>query len=374
MTDLRVTELIDSLPAHRLDYAPVYETISRWAKGAPALLVDFVSELRAPEVQHFAKRALQALCFEPSPAAADAAVEAALRMEALKDPGGKRRPELSHDTVAAAWLAANHPREHLTKLLVQRAGDEEVRHLFACWTQELVIRGHSFAGDAHVEVLWDALRDDRHALASLPLSRLELEAGFEEQLPRESLNGSSHAIPFHVDAARLVELTAAPTTATRLATPPSLKSAINHWHTSSNGELDLGVFALTPPSRTIDGRVLTALGLASIGDVGEAEVKVNALEPAQAATWLFAAAAQSSMYGQGLRGAFGRLAAWRSVQGFTGAGEPFELTRLEGAVARCRWASFSSGSAWFTGIVELGLACLREGGASIAVLAATDTD
>lgn len=368
MRDQRVTELVAQLTAEQPDYPAANAAIASWAKTHPHLLADAAREVQQSVAHfHFAERMLRTLCFEPSEAATAAVLDLA---PTFASPAPHRtRSATSWDTVAASWLS-NHGPARLRASLVERGAEPRLRHLFACWAQELVVRGHSFAGEAHVEVLWDGLRQAKTALAALPVALLPIEAGFAEQLPRETPTGSGHGVPFYVDDERLVPDTSGPVSMTQLAVPPSLKSAFSHWETTSAGTLELGVFALAPAAATIDARLLGALPMAST----KGRLGVNALAPRTAVTWVFAAASQSPMYGDGLRGAYGRLAAWRSVQGFTGVGEPFELTRLAAAAERCAWATYLGDSGWFSGILEIGLGCLREGGASLAVVAGSDVD
>jgi hypothetical protein len=88
---------------------------------------------------------------------------------------------------------------------------------------------------------------------------------------------------------------------------------------------------------------------------------------------LFAAAANGVMVGRGLLGAYGRLAAWRSVAGLVGAGEGEGVEAVAAVAEHCRWAYFDTASWWLEHVGwDIGLAVVRPDGLSLAVLAATD--
>jgi hypothetical protein len=80
------------------------------------------------------------------------------------------------------------------------------------------------------------------------------------------------------------------------------------------------------------------------------------------------------VYGPSLLGAYGRLAAWRSLGGLVGASSEESIESAASLVRRCLWVAFEAKSEWFTNVVDLGLVAVRPDGLSLAVLAATDED
>jgi hypothetical protein len=125
---------------------------------------------------------------------------------------------------------------------------------------------------------------------------------------------------------------------------------------------------LTERDLTLD--LLTAVGL----DPLQGAVRAGRVPPGEAACTLFSAACNGGAYNHGHLGAYGRLQLWRSMAGLAGAGRGEGIEALAALAERCLWVSFAA-SDWFYGVPwDLGLLVLRPGGASLAVLAATDTD
>jgi hypothetical protein len=90
---------------------------------------------------------------------------------------------------------------------------------------------------------------------------------------------------------------------------------------------------------------------------------------------LFFAASVGGVYSQGLFGAYGRLAAWRSLAGISGAAEGASAAEVGRWVQECDWFSFDADTDWFEQVAwDIGLAAVRPGRQRLAVLAATDTD
>ncbi|MFD7116232.1 DUF6183 family protein [Streptomyces sp. NPDC059922] len=90
---------------------------------------------------------------------------------------------------------------------------------------------------------------------------------------------------------------------------------------------------------------------------------------------LLTAAALRSAYGSGPHGAYGRLAAWRSLAGLTGVPADTPPAEMAGLVERTHWFRLAPVSDWFHGVAwDLAVAALRPGGQEIAVLTAADTD
>ncbi len=70
------------------------------------------------------------------------------------------------------------------------------------------------------------------------------------------------------------------------------------------------------------GASLAALPLQALAGVAAPEIAAREATSAGAFEILFAAASRGGAYGTGLGGAYGRLAAWQSLAGLTGAAAP----------------------------------------------------
>lgn len=75
-------------------------------------------------------------------------------------------------------------------------------------------------------------------------------------------------------------------------------------------------------------------------------------------------------------GAYGRLAAWTSLAGLTGAGSDETADQVAQLARDTTWFRFDSDAAWFHNDIgnDIAIAALSPDGRRIAVLAATDTD
>lgn len=90
---------------------------------------------------------------------------------------------------------------------------------------------------------------------------------------------------------------------------------------------------------------------------------------------LYTTAASGGMYHPGVHGAYGRLAAWRSIAGLCGAGATATAAAVAHRARACAWYRFEADSEWFFNeIYDYGIAALTPDGRHLAVLAATDTD
>lgn len=266
----------------------------------------------------------------------------------------------------AAWLAAAQPLEALLPLLVVEEEDGAAAELSACLTHELVIR-HPRIGEAD-EARERARRMAAagHPLAALPLHLLEIEQDLLLDGVAPPFGPSSDRTPRRRTAAPRAEEVTTPADAELIA------SAVANWANESNGCFEARVFDLPEPA-TPDAELLDALGLQALE--GDGEISVRQAAPATVMRVLFAAASTGGAYGGGRGGAYGRLLAWRSLAGLTGAAAADEVDRVAVRADECTWVLFDAGTQWFFEVAwDLGVATLRPGGRTVAVLAATDTD
>ncbi|MDQ3789920.1 MAG: DUF6183 family protein [Actinomycetota bacterium] len=209
--------------------------------------------------------------------------------------------------------------------------------LGACVVHELVSRGEA------VPAGWRA-RLAGHPLGALPLTPLPGETG---PRTRSELITAPGAVP----------------NATRRTTPEDVTAAVTTWLTESNGRAEAAVFTLSAPLAAADVGIHTVESL-ELDSVAGGGLALRAAALSDVVPLLFGAAANGGAYDRGQGGAYGRLAAWRSVKALAG-----------GAVEGCAWWTFEAANDWFERIAwDLGVLCLRPGGRTVAVLAATDRD
>jgi hypothetical protein len=239
------------------------------------------------------------------------------------------------------WTAAMLARAQRPPVLLALLADLPDLELGACLLHELVLRGTPVDGVAHA---WRA-RLAGHPLGSLPLTPLPGATGTPGT--RAALITAAGAVP----------------SVTRQTTPADITAAVTTWLTESNGRAEAAVFRLTAPlpAAGVGIRTVESLGLDCVAGNGLA---LRSATLPDVVPVLFGAAARGGAYDRGQGGAYGRLMAWRSVKALAG-----------GAVEGCAWWTFDAANEWFRRVAwDLGVLCLRPGGRSLAVLAATDED
>jgi hypothetical protein len=249
------------------------------------------------------------------------------------------------------------------------------RELAACWVQEALVRGFPAVDVEGARQLWDQLRRENHPLAWLPLHLTNAESSIGGVLPDVSTSGSAYSPPDQPRARR--ELL--PPTAFKVAEVvipaarvAEVSAAVEGWGSASNGCFEVREFEVAPQVSELDVSVVAALDLESLR--GKAEVAFESIDVASAFRVLFCAAANGGAYGGALWGAYGRLAAWRSLAGLAGVTPSTPVEAVLQTATRCAWASFFA-PGWFQDVAwDLGLVVLRSDRLSICVLAATDTD
>ncbi|GAB1508677.1 hypothetical protein JCM33774_07180 [Actinophytocola sp. KF-1] len=248
---------------------------------------------------------------------------------------------------AVVRLARDLPPERVRRTAALLAAGQEASVLLsmdlplelgACVVHELVLRGE------RVPAGWRS-RLAGHPLGELPLTPLPGETA--APTARTELITAAGVVP----------------SATRRTTPGDATAAVTTWLTESNGRAEAAVFTVSAPltAEDVGIRTVESLGLDCLAGDGLA---LRAATLSDVVRVLFDAAANGGAYDRGQGGAYGRLAAWRSVKALAGGG-------VEG----CAWWTFDAANDWFKRIAwDLGVLCLRAGGRGLAVLAATDAD
>ena len=278
---------------------------------------------------------------------------------------------LGHGQTKDALLAA-----------IGRAGGKHTE-ILACWMHEVVLRGTSLDREEAALGLQARLAAENHPLGQLPLTLLACESEAPTYMPMYGANAISNAVQ---------RLESGPTS-TRTMPPPGeqpaptpslsvdmaaekrLLEAVTPWTSGSNGQAEAKVFTLARPLGGVaPGKwLLRALPL----DCLEGAAVLRAERTGPEAVWgaLLAAAANGGAYSSGLGGAYGRRAAWISLGSLVDAREDASPALIDERAAACTFLMFGASGGWWNDVAwDIGALAVRPDGASVAVLAATDTD
>ncbi len=304
-------------------------------------------------------------------------IEQGLRLVATTESG--KRSQSRH---VASLLASSHPPHDLALVFAGGApharASEELR---ACLVHELILRGVDVAEMPGIARWATSPHWSHHPLGWLPLSLSVFEE--EPGLPSYLAHGGSWSIPYgrsddgpQTAPDRTADVPSAAETTTESASG-AIAAAVSNWAEESNGRIEARTFELSEPvTAPAVPSMLSSLKLESLrGLTSSDRAAVSSCPAAQAWRLVFAAASTGGAYSHGLRGAYGRLAAWRSLAGLSGAAVHASAAEVEHQVLECDWYSFGAATKWFERVaLDIGLAAVAPGRRQMAVLAATDTD
>ncbi|MGP3683312.1 DUF6183 family protein [Streptomyces sp. IBSNAI002] len=371
----QMQELVTELPGLK-DVSGVYAVADGWvARGDAALAADLGIALTrtygsTPQMWQYRsvfEHLLRLLATTGGPENVAQALRLVSSVEAADE---------KLDRHTASVLASSHEVTGLAAAFTGRASEE----LRACLLHELVLRGVAVEEVPGISRWATSPHWSHHPLRRLPLTLSDVEAGAD--LPRYSVHGSSYSTPYTSPEGREpTAITRVPALSARETTTPAaataMAEAVANWAEESNGRIEARVFELPEP---LDAgsvpNALLALGLECLRGVGKKTALSAAVcPPGQAWRVLFAAASLGGAYNSGSYGAYGRLAAWRSLAALAGSPEGAPAAEVEARVRDCVWLGFDAGTKWFEHVSwDIGLSALAPGGRSLAVLAATDTD
>ncbi|MFF9898401.1 DUF6183 family protein [Streptomyces longispororuber] len=375
----RVQKIVAELPELG-DVTGVWRTADRClAEGDNVFLADLGLALAAAgrsdggrswQYSSVLDHVLRSLAVTPGPGN----VAQALRLISSADGAGAAAREFSR--YAASLLASGQPAEDLSVVFTGKAPEE----LRACLVHELVLRGVDVERVPGIAGWATSPHWRHHPLGTLPLTLSELEGASD--LLSYSARGSSHPMPYGPSRDRRAKVAAAAhaPSAEDTTTPAAaglIGAAVADWVEKSNGRVEARVFGLAAPLEAVSvPGALPALGLECLRGAGrKTAVTVAACPPDQAWRVLFAAASTGGAYHHGARGAYGRLAAWRSLAGLCGAAGTDPVEEVEARVRECAWYDFEAGTPWFERVAwDIGLVTVCSERRRLAVLAATDTD
>ncbi|MEV7243257.1 DUF6183 family protein [Streptomyces sp. NPDC093248] len=296
--------------------------------------------------------------------------------EALRLVSSTETADRKLDRYAASLLASSQPVGELAVAFTGHASGE----LRACLVHELVLRGVDVTDTPRVAEWATSSHWRHHSLAWLPLALSDVEG--QPDLPRYSARGGSHSMPYGSPANREMRADAGthvPSVeeTTTQAAAEGIGTAVANWAEESNGRIEARVFGLAAPlvAESVPSMLL-GLGLECLKGAGKKTTfSVAACPPDQAWRVLFAAASTGGAYNSGVRGAYGRLAAWQSLAGLAGTAEGAPAEEVEARARECAWYGFSADTKWFERVAwDIGLASVSPGRRRLAVMAATDTD
>ncbi|QLE71864.1 hypothetical protein FGW37_09825 [Streptomyces rectiverticillatus] len=298
-------------------------------------------------------------------------VTQALRLVSSAEVAGRKL-----DRYTASLLASSHEAADLAAAFTGHASEE----LRACLVHELVLRGVAVEETPGIAGWATSPHWRHHPLGRLPLALSSMEEGAD--LPSYSIRGSSHSMPYGPSESReLAMISDAHVPSAKETTTPAAATAMGravaNWAEESNGRIEARVFDLAEPldAESVPAALLT-LGLECLHGAGrKTALSVAVRPPAQVWRVLFAAASTGGAYNSGCYGAYGRLAAWRSLAALAASPEGATAAEVEAHVLGCVWHGFGAGTKWFEQVAwDIGVAALSPGRRRLAVLAATDTD
>nr|WSY51631.1 DUF6183 family protein [Streptomyces sp. NBC_00886] len=263
------------------------------------------------------------------------------------------------------------------------AASDEFR---ACLLQELVLEGVAVPEYPLLRSFGEALVTEEHPLAPLPLHLLPAERALLR--PTHAPHDWTWALPpatveKHSDQPELrvspemrrrsVAVDPADITVPEVA--EAMSAAVRHWLEESNGTVAAQEFwSASPVSPDDFAAVFERLPLTA-WPTGEARARLHPATSDRVLRVLLTSAVRSPAYGNGMFGAYGRLAAWRSLGGLVGAAPDAPIDHTAMLVEQAHWFIADPSSDWFHQVAwDLAVAALRPGGQEIAVLTATDTD
>lgn len=281
----------------------------------------------------------------------------------------------------ASMIASMHTPEITKEVILRHVADRKFLKVIIPLIQESVARGACYDDVEPISTFWKALSEHAEPLAWLPLHRVDIErsATFRRyrgdasaiHLPSsnvtgelENLNsGSLTGKPF-----KTVQLTFDQVAAAR---------CVRKWEEHSNGKFEAKLFQTTSPVSVADisAKHLLNLQLECLVGAKQRDVKVDIVTPERLFAILVSAASNGGAYPSGVEGAYGRLAAWKSLAAIVGIANNASFDEVSSAVKQSGWCSFEASTEWFYNVAwDFGIVCVRPDKRHIAVLAATDED
>lgn len=269
---------------------------------------------------------------------------------------------------------------------IDRAGERiEHQELFACWLQEVVLRGHgeALANDPRAQRFQATLAKSGHPLASMPLELLQTEREAPSYMPLYGDKGLGRAIDTLASGTMSIRTIPPPADGaavrtTRIddtATTDRMQAAVRPWADGKSGKVEAKLFSLAPALQggALGSWLLRALPLDSTNGVARLDCSRTGVEGVFGP--LFSAASNGGAYSSGLGGAYGRLATWTSLGALIGAPADASIADINALTAKSTFLTYRAPGPWFHDVAwDFGVIVLRPDGTTVAVLAATDNE
>jgi hypothetical protein len=277
----------------------------------------------------------------------------------------------------ASRLGFGQTPQTFLEALDRFGGRREHQELLACWMHEVVLRGTSL-DDGRANLFRRSLAAAKHPLAALPLALRPTEREAPSYMPLYGDKGLGRAIERLTSGAMSIRTVPPPADGgvvrtTRRDEPEvtaRMLAALQLW-----AKTEAKVFDVQP---AIDGGALGSWLLRALpldSTTGAARLDCSRTGAEGVFGPLFSAASNGGAYTAGLGGAYGRRAAWTSLEALTGAPAGAEVSEIEALADRSTFLTFRSPGPWFFDVAwDIGALVLRPDGRSVAVLAATDND
>jgi hypothetical protein len=307
-------------------------------------------------------------------------LSATTRARSVKVP----QPRETRLRALASRLGFGQNTETLLAMLALPLPLPEHEELLACWLHEAVLRGASVVDEPRAVAFQAELARKGHPLGAMPLELLESEREAPSYMPMYG-DSALHRAVERLERGPLSGPTMPPPSdhvSTRPTRVPAveierrLEVAFEPWVRHSNGKVEAKVFALSPAvsAGTLGKWLLRALPLDCLEDAKR--VVCDRVTPAAVFGALFAASANGGAYSSGSGGAYGRRGAWTSMGALIDAPPAASVEEIEALARSSAFLLFSAPeSSWFHDVAwDVGALALRPGGATVAVVAGTDTD
>ncbi|MDP3510096.1 MAG: DUF6183 family protein [Candidatus Melainabacteria bacterium] len=281
----------------------------------------------------------------------------------------------------ASMIASTHTPGITKDVILRHVADRKFSKIIIPLIQESVARGACYEDVEPISTFWKALSEREEPLAWLPLHRVDTEhsAAFR----RYRGGASAMHIPSSNVTGELENLPSGRLTGKSFKTVPlpldqvSVARCVRKWEEHSNGKIEAKLFQTTSPITTSDlsAKHLLNLQLECLASATPKDVKVDIVTPEHAFAILFLAASCGGAYTSGEEGAYGRLAAWKSLAALVGVADSASFDEVSSAVKQSDWCSFEASTEWFYNVAwDFGIVCVRPDKRHIAVLAASDED
>ncbi|MEV5880412.1 DUF6183 family protein [Streptomyces sp. NPDC052101] len=293
-------------------------------------------------------------------------------------PQAGTHPDLRTPFVASL-LAEHQQVTDLVATVFDRREWKKLDELRACLFHELLLRGADTDTRGPLRD-WTLVRPGWHPLAWLPTHRRAFEAGVK--FPGRSLRGSASGVSSQLPTTGRMDpptpRSSEPSALHDVATVDVYETIVAAPQAGAWGACGAWVFLLDQAIKPEQvPALLPTLPMACVDGLGPTDRFEIAVRPMEE-VWhlLFETASMGGIYSSGVHGAFGRLWAWRSMSGLSGAPADARAPEAEQQARQSTWFHFQADTEWFHNDIgsDYGIAALSPDRRRIAVLAATDTD